>query len=135
MPKTMSAPPARAHRRTDLEQLQGIWKSIAGKHEARLLIAGHRFTFEFCDGQCQFYMGTFDLNPEATPPQMDMHIEEGPENYKGQLALCLYHLDGDILRWCPSKPGSTVRLTSFPSVDDHKYVSLIFKHVRPQRAH
>jgi len=75
------------------------------------------------------------LNPDASPPQMDMHIEEGPDTHKGQLALCLYHLDGDILRWCPSKPGSTVRLTSFPSVDDHKCVSLIFKHGARQRAH
>ena len=135
MPTTLSAPAARTVRRSDLEQLQGIWKTIAGRQEARLLIAGNRFTFEFCDGDCDFYMGTFELNPDGESGQMDMHIEEGPDGHKGQLALCRYQMEGDVLRWCPTKPGTTARLATFPSVDDHKYISLIFKRVRSHKPH
>jgi uncharacterized protein (TIGR03067 family) len=131
-----AAPTAKTQHRSELEQLQGSWKSVAGRREAKLLIAGNRFTFEFCTGDGGgLYMGTFVLDPEAAPKRMDMVIDEGVGEHRGQHALCIYHLESDILRWCPTKPGSRARLTSFPSVDDDKYVSLVFKHVRRHRAH
>src|SRR5262245_17486510 len=101
--------------RADLEQLQGAWAAIAGRRPARLLVAGSRFTFEFLDGE--LYMGTFTLAPDAAPRRMDMRIEEGPDGHKGQIAFCIYHVESDILRWCPTRPGGDVRLTAFPSVD------------------
>jgi hypothetical protein len=110
--------------RSDLDHLQGVWTTVAGLREARLLIAGNRFTFEFVDGEV--FMGRFDLGSG----HMDMHIDEGPPDFAGQLALCIYHLDGGILRWCPSRPGSNRRLNSFPSVDDHRYLSLVFRQAR-----
>ena len=45
------APAADQSVRTDLELMQGVWTSVAGPREARFLIAGHRFTFEFTDGE------------------------------------------------------------------------------------
>lgn len=110
--------------RADLDRLQGAWTTLAGLREARLLIAGNRFTFEFVGAD--IYMGTF----EVSAGQMNMHIDEGPAEYAGQLALCIYQLDGGILRWCPSRPGSNRRLNSFPSVDDHRYLSLVFRQAR-----
>jgi uncharacterized protein (TIGR03067 family) len=117
--------------RSDLDQLQGSWISVAGPREARLLIAGTRYAFEFLGGD--IYMGTFDLFPKADPPQMDMRIEEGPDEHKGLLALCIYHVEGDVLRWCPGRPGSTRRPAGVPSVDDDRYNSLVFRHVRRHR--
>jgi uncharacterized protein (TIGR03067 family) len=101
--------------------------SVAGPKEARLLIAGNRFTFEFIGGD--LYMGTFKL----TPGQMDMQIEEGPREHAGRNSLCIYHLEGGVLRWCPSRPGSARRPESFPDVHDPRYLSLVFQRVR--RAH
>jgi hypothetical protein len=113
--------------RSDLEQLQGVWTSVAGPCDARFLIAGNRFAFEFCDGDV--YMGTFEI----APGEMDMHVEEGPAEHKGQVAPCIYHVEGGVLRWCPGRVGSGRRLTSFPSVDDEKYLSLVFRRA-PRRA-
>jgi uncharacterized protein (TIGR03067 family) len=98
--------------------------SVAGPKEARLLIAGNRFTFEFIGGD--LYMGTFKL----APGQMDMVIEEGPREYAGRNSLCIYHLEGGVLRWCPSRPGSSRRPESFPDVHDPRYLSLVFQRVR-----
>jgi hypothetical protein len=118
-----SAPPAR----TTTEQLQGVWASVAGPREARLLVAGRRFTFEFADGE--LFMGTFDLVNGG----MDMHVEEGPAQFVGLTSKCLAHLDGGVLRWCPGRPGSDRRPASFPSVDDARYLSLVFRRVRGAR--
>lgn len=117
----------------DLEQLQGAWTSVAGLRPAKLLIAGNRFTFEFQDGD--IYMGAFFLDAEFEPRQMDMLIEEGPAAHKGHMALCIYHVESHVLRWCPTKPGTDRRLRNFPSLDDDRYNSMIFKQVRQRRTH
>jgi uncharacterized protein (TIGR03067 family) len=115
------APVAGTSSRSDLEQIQGVWVSVAGPREARLLIAGHRFTVEFVGGD--IYMGTFELHPG----QMDMHIEEGPAEHAGRFSMCIYQLEGGVLRWCPGRPGSEKRPTAFPDVDDPRYLSLVFR--------
>lgn len=124
--------PADPRLRTDLQQLQGSWVSVAGPCEARLLVAGNRYAFEFVGGDV--YIGTFDLDPSAEPRRMDMHVEEGPDADKGRTGLCIYHLDGGVLRWCPAKPGSGRRQPAFPSVDDPRYFSLVFRRVRRRRS-
>jgi uncharacterized protein (TIGR03067 family) len=120
--------------RTDLEQLQGAWVAIAGRRPARLLVAGSRFTFEFQDGDSCIYMGTFALDSDASPRRMDMHVEEGPAEARGRVAFCIYHVDGDILRWCPTRPGGDTRLTGFPGTDDERFHCTVFKHARPRRS-
>lgn len=119
------APAASPQVRSDLEHLQGVWTSVAGPREARLLVAGHRFTVEFVSGD--IYMGTFDL---TSPGQMDMHVEEGPADHVGCTSLCIYQLEGGILRWCPGRPGSDRRPSAFPDVDDRRYLSLVFRRAR-----
>ncbi len=122
------APAAAPAVRTDLDQLQGVWTSVAGPREARLLIAGRRFTFEFADGE--LYMGTFTLAAGG----MDMQIDEGPGKYIGLISKCLYHVEGGVLRWCPAQPGSDRRPTTFPSVDDPKFLSLVFRRANRPRS-
>ena len=114
---------------SDLDLLQGSWVSVAGPVEARLLIAGNHYAFEFVGGDV--YMGTFDLAPgSGGPHHMDMRIEEGPTTDKGKTALCIYQVEGDVLRWCPARVGSGRRVSAFPRVDDTRYFSLVFRHVR-----
>ncbi len=110
---------------TEQQALQGVWNSVAGPRDARLLIAGNRFTFEFVGGD--LYMGTIGLEP-GNLGQMDLQIEAGPEEHVGQVSLCIYQLESGVLRWCPGRPGSNRRLTTFPSVDDPRYLSFVFRH-------
>ena len=95
-------------------------------------IDGTRFTFEFLDGD--FYEGTFFLDPEAEPKQMDMLIEVGPVEDQGHIALCIYRIVEGVLRWCPTKPGTDRRLTNFPRLDDGRYNSMLFKQSVPRRS-
>jgi hypothetical protein len=127
MPAVAPAAATSAAIRRDFDLLQGSWVTIAGPKEARLLVAGHRYAFEFVGGEV--YIGTFDLAPGG---EMDMCIQEGPEDHKGQVAPCLYHVEGNGLKWCPGRIGSGRRLSAFPSVDDAKYLCLMFRRV-PRR--
>ncbi len=119
--------PTDASVRSDLDQIQGVWMSVAGPREARLLVAGVRFTIEFTGGD--LYMGTFKLSP-GQPGQIDMVIEEGPPEHVGRNSLGIYQLDGGVLRWCPGRPGTNRRPTAFPDVDDPRYLSLVFRRDR-----
>lgn len=117
--------------RPDLDELQGVWVSVAGKYEARLVVCGSRYSFELGTGDV--FMGVLALDPDERPCRMDMKVEEGPARYRGQTGFCIYHLEGGVLRWCPTRPGSGLRLSGFPSVDDDRYLSLVFRRARPRR--
>jgi uncharacterized protein (TIGR03067 family) len=114
--------------RTDLEGFQGTWRAVAAWREVEFLVCGGHFTIRFQDGD--IYMGAFDLDPTARPKVMEMRIEEGPARHKGKTAVCIYHLDGDTLRWCTSGPGQGERLSAFPVGDDPRYLGLLFKRER-----
>jgi uncharacterized protein (TIGR03067 family) len=117
--------------RTDLEKLQGAWVSVAGRRAAEMLFAGRHFTFRFMDGD--LYMGTFDLGgTDDRPRTMIMWIHEGPPRYKGKSALCIYELDGDRLRWCPSEPGTDEQLDDFPPMEDGRHLCMLFRREQVQ---
>jgi len=118
----LHAPAAPSTKRSDLEQLQGAWASVAGPREGRFLIAGNRFSFEFLGGE--IYIGTFTLGSGG---QMDMHVQEGPLDHKGLVAPCLYELQGGVLRWCTGRIGTDRRPESFPNVDDERKLSFVFR--------
>ena len=94
-----------------------------------MLIAGNLFAIKFVNGK--IYMGTFDLDAGERPKEMIMRIDEGPVKHKGKFAVCIYELDGDSLRWCPTEPGSDDRLTGFPELTDGRYLCLVFQRQRP----
>jgi len=129
---TVERPLTETRTRSDLDLLQGAWTTVAGPCDAKLLIAGNRFTFELVGND--IYMGTFFLDEEEEPRQIDMLTEEGPDQAKGRIALCIYQIEGDVLRWCPTKPGTDRRLQSFPSVDDERYLSLVLKRTKRSRS-
>src|SRR5262249_16291579 len=111
--------------RPDLEALQGVWVSVAGRRAGLLLVSGSHFTVRFTDGD--IYIGAFPLDAEARPKAVGMAMEGGPGDEKGKTALCIYHLDGDTLRWCVAAPGQKERLRAFPSGDGPDYLSLVFR--------
>ena len=131
MPTLSSASTAGRDARADLEQLQGVWTSVSGRREAQLLVAGNLFAIRFLDGQV--YMGALDLEPGESPREMMMRVDEGPLKHKGKFALCIYELEGDTLRWCPTEPGSDEQLTAFPEIEDGRYLCTVFQRQRPRQ--
>ncbi len=114
--------------RPDLLKLQGAWVSVAGRRPAEMLIAGRHFTVRFLDGE--LYMGTLDLGgTDERPRTMILWVEEGPR-HKGKSVLCIYELDGDLLRWCPD-PGSDRHLDDFPPVADERHLCTVFRREQP----
>jgi len=111
--------------RTDLEHLQGAWVSVSGRDEGVIFISGSRYTARFGDGA--IYMGTFELLATVHPKTMEMRIDEGPARYKGQAALCLYELNGNMLRWCTAGPGQKERPATFPNGDQPQMLSFLFR--------
>lgn len=111
--------------RNDLEHLQGSWVSVSGGAEVVFFISGSRYTARFSDGA--IYMGTFELMAATHPKTMEMQIEEGPARYKGQVALCLYELNGNMLRWCTAGPGQKEVLVGFPREDQTHVLSFCFR--------
>ena len=107
--------------RTDQDLIQGAWASVAGPREARFLVVGNRFSFEFLGGD--IYIGTLILDRG----DMDLHTEAGPAKHLGTVTKCIYQLKGGVLLWCPGKPGSDRRPMTFPDVDDSRYLSLVFR--------
>src|SRR5436309_15287550 len=81
--------------RRDRDRMQGVWKFVSGKREARLLISGDYFTMHFKNGDV--YVGTFTLDANARPKAMDLSITEGPEAHRGKKALAIYEFDADHL--------------------------------------
>lgn len=130
MTAALAAPPL-TRSAADLEELQGAWITAAGRRAATLLVAGTRYAVEFLDGE--IYIGTFALDPNDDPRRMDMRIDEGPVRHRGLTAYCIYRFEGRALHWCPSPPGSASRLYKFPTPDDHRYLSLVFRPARPRR--
>jgi uncharacterized protein (TIGR03067 family) len=115
--------------RTELERLQGAWTCMVGKRRAAFLLLGNRFAVHFAEGDV--YMGIFEVGPGGSPRTMDVRIEEGPAHHRGQTALCIYELDGDVLRWCTAGPGRQDRPAAFPAEGDPQFLCLVFR--REQR--
>lgn len=112
----------------DNDRLQGDWHFVAGQREAQLHVAGERYTIRFRNGDV--YVGTFALDPIHRPRAMDLHIHDGPEQFRGKTALAIYEFDGDHLIWCPAEPGRDERLGSFPPADDSGTLCIIFRRDR-----
>jgi uncharacterized protein (TIGR03067 family) len=128
MSMTASLPPAQATPRQELERLQGAWVSVAGRHDVELLIAGVNYAVHFKNGPV--YMGTFRLDLSLDPKAMDMLVTEGPERHKWMTAQCIFELEGDLLRWCPTEPGRKERLTAFPPQHHPEYFCTVFRRDR-----
>src|SRR4051812_1813 len=86
--------------RRDMDALQGKWDFVAGRWPSQLSFVGDHFTVRFQNGDT--YHGTYTLDPTRRPKAIDMTVTDGPEAHEGLIALCLYELDGDQLRWCPA---------------------------------
>jgi uncharacterized protein (TIGR03067 family) len=116
----------------EIGQIQGLWVSVAGRRPAEFRIQGRRFTVWFADGD--LYTGDLDVVIDERPRTMLMRIADGPPRHKGKVALCIYELEGDLMRWCPAEPGADDPPADFPAVDDPRHLCTVFR-LEPPRLH
>jgi uncharacterized protein (TIGR03067 family) len=109
----------------DIARLQGQWHYFAGGRRASLLIEDNSFTITFHNGD--HYSGTFEVDPLAKPPAMDLEIAQGPPQHEGKRVLAIYQIDGQHLIWAPSPPGNLGRLGAFPPKDDPNHLCIVFR--------
>ena len=102
----------------NITELEGTWigYEIDGKNdEWTLSFSGNNYESHNQNYE-EFYNGTFTINTEILPKQIDLLFEECscPE-YVGKTALGIYEIEGDTLTYASNPPGFNSRPTEFSS--------------------
>ena len=92
--------------------LDGNWTGFdAGQptEKCTLAITGTQFNYHGAQSN-DWCRGTFTLNEQTQPKQMDMTVQEisAPE-YVGKTVLVVYELNGDELKVAAAEPGKNMR--------------------------
>ncbi len=101
--------------RTELDKLQGTWQLVSGTVDGRALpddevrrtqivTRGNTFVFPNAAGVGTSARGTFTVNPDTTPKQVDSTATDGPN--AGRVSRGLYEVSGDNQRTAFGPPGS-----------------------------
>jgi uncharacterized protein (TIGR03067 family) len=123
----LAADPADKDKDGDAEKdkaaLKGKWEPVssdsggnkddeADYKQFRLVFDGDKFTI-LKSGETHM-KGTFKLDASKTPRQIDLKVEEGPdEDVKGKALVGIYEVKGDELKWCFVPPDRGDRPKKF----------------------
>ena len=111
---------------SDQELLQGTWigQNVNMGGECMMTISDSNFYFEALDAEV-WYKGTFVLNEEVTPKQMDSTIDNCLiEQYKGTTARAIYKIEKDTFTFAGIEPGVDARPTDFVASDEVQVFTL-----------
>lgn len=133
-----AAAPAPKGDALDARALAGTWQAVTSTRGGedrpedetrrhRLVFDGDKFKI-LRDGETMI-AGTFKLNGHETPAQIDMTIQESPDNpdNQGKVVLGIIELTGDDLKWCTCGPRSSERPTKFASEADSRDMLVVLK--------
>jgi uncharacterized protein (TIGR03067 family) len=119
----------------DGERLVGVWNltaaSTAGLEvsgeklgESKWAFTGRQYLAANSTGSV---VGTYTIDPTASPKRMDFVAAAGPD--KGKVQAMIYELDGDTLRIAYTAGGE--RPASFPTKPAEKEYVVVLKRVKP----
>ena len=124
----------------DYQRLSGTWQltrgvvngkpvPVSGVRKTILITDHNTFRFPQASGVGTHPAGTFTVNPNTTPKQVDSIAEGGP--HAGQLTLGIYEiLDSNHKRACWGPPGAP-RPTEFTSFPGSKRILQYWKKIGP----
>lgn len=109
-----------ASQASDEKKIQGNWSGSKDDAKLDVSIEGNRISFNSSTGE--WYKGTYSIDSTTVPKQITVTIEDCPfEEFKGQVSLGIYILDGDRLSISACRPGDPTQPTGF---DDPRSRSL-----------
>ena len=121
----------------DAKALAGTWEATMSQRGGnvepeeqtrryRLVFEGDKFSV-LRDGNT-LIAGTYKLDNQAKPAQIDMLIDES-ENAedKGKTVLGIIEVSGDGMKWCTGGPRSTARPTGFASEEGSRDMLVVLK--------
>jgi uncharacterized protein (TIGR03067 family) len=113
----------------DNATFQGNWVFEKNGRKISMQFKEGKFTIAFDGKEAK---GTFKLDPDKKPKQIDMTITDFEEaKVIGKVALGIYDFDGETLKWCANSPGREGRPETFPdNPGEGKYLYALFKRVK-----
>ncbi len=114
--------PAMVDAQEDLEKMQGTWEAATEQ--------GQVFTFTFENEALTIEIGNItlecgvELNAEEEPAQIDVGIDEGPDEIVGAQVPGIYKLEDGRLVLCLSNPEVGERPEDFESIEG---IQLLFE--------
>ncbi len=126
-----------ADAKDDNAKLQGAWQAVSSSQGGRDDPEANQHTMIFEKdtvvikrGGQTFVKGTFKLAAGKSPKQIDITIEEGPDNHKGKTAQGIYELKDGGLKWVTAPPGASERPTGFGATDGTKNMLVVFERAK-----
>ena len=123
----------------DLEKLEGTWQLVSGVVDGKELPAeevkntqiitkGNTFEFPNASGVGTSPKGSFVINPDADPKQLDSTATNGPD--VGKVSLGIYEVEGDNQKTCFGPPGGS-RPAEFISTPGSGIILQVWKCIIP----
>lgn len=131
--------PKKGEGQTDLEKLQGTWQLVSGVVDGKklpdeevkntqIVIKDNTFVLPNVSGVGTSPKGTFIINPNSDPKQVDSTATDGPN--VGKVSLGIYEVKGDSQKTCFGPPGGP-RPTEFSSKPGSGNILQVWKRVNP----
>lgn len=117
------------------DPLMGRWKAVSYEQEGRKPDEMPDYELSFKGGKYsqknngeEDETGSYTLNTEKRPMQVDLKIESGPDEGKKQPGI--FKVEDDKLTLCLAMPGDTKRPEKFETSEEKPGILVIFKRVK-----
>jgi uncharacterized protein (TIGR03067 family) len=115
-----------SRQKTTMPGLEGHWTGVDLVHpdmKCELTITGTNLDFRGIapDDWCR---GSFALNEQAQPKQMDLMLNEAAPASVGKLNLVIYEIQGNELKIAACQPGSPNRPADFTPTSEVRVLAL-----------